>query len=392
MELHYYLEPTRKNWHKRAGFIDEDALGNAVDFFDGTENWFDNHGPDIAILGIPEARGAVDHTYANAPDEIRYWLYGLRNSSGQHRIADLGNVRGQTLNDRYQAIEEVVECMNAAGILVIVLGGSQDLTVPLCKGVEKKQKDIFDIAIVDSLLDIDPDEKDFSDEAFIHKLGEKQNGKLDKLTVMGAQYYYLSARQEDYMARRHFPVFRLRDIRGDQIDRAEPVLRDASIFSFDFGAIEGGVTQGLGMNPFGFSGTEACRMFWYAGASDRMQVIGLFNVPVRGDYGLPAPVGALLIWHALEGTVARCGDYPERPIEDYQYKVIHLDDSDQNLRFFYNPVNDRWWLEVPWYKESRIIACHQSDYDKALMKEIPEVWWLYYFKTRDNQEVGRVNE
>ncbi|MGM0377979.1 MAG: arginase family protein, partial [Bacteroidota bacterium] len=234
MELHYYLEPTRKHWHKRAGFSESEALGAMVNFFDGKEDWFGNHEFEIAIIGVPEARGSVDHTFANAPDEIRYWLYGLRQITGRQQIADLGNVRGETLNDRYQALQDVVEYLDADGVFVIVLGGSQDLTVPLSR-VRESRPEIFDIALADALLDVDPDEQDFSADAFIHKLGEKQNGKLDKVTVMGAQYYYLSPRQEDYMARHHFPVFRLKDIRSDQIGRTEPVLRDASLFSFDFG-------------------------------------------------------------------------------------------------------------------------------------------------------------
>ncbi|MFW6389251.1 MAG: arginase family protein [Marinilabiliaceae bacterium] len=392
MELHYYLEPSSKNRHNRVGFPDAEALGQRVDFFDGTENWFDNHEFDIAIIGVPEFRGVVGHTGANVPGEIRYWLYGLRNITASHRIADLGNVRGETLNDRYQALEDVVEYLNAKRILVFVLGGSQDLTVPLSRGLKEGPDDIFDIAIADALLDVDPCDQDFSADAFIHKLGEEQTRTLDKVTVMGVQYYFLSPRQEDYMARRHFPVFRLRDIKGDHIDRTEPVLRDASLFSFDFGAMEASVGQHRKMNPFGLSGTEACRMFWYAGASDRMQAIGLFNVPASEEANFQVSVGALLIWHALEGISARCGDFPRRVIEDYQYRVVYIDDYDKNLRFFHNPENNRWWLEVPRGEGSKIIACHESDYENALMKEIPDIWWSCFFKSRDNQETGRIND
>ena len=391
MELHYYLEPSLKNWHKRPGFSDNEALGDMVDFFDGAEDWFDKHEFDIAIIGVPNVKGASKDTFETVPGEIRYWLYGLRRITGPLRIADLGNVRGQTLNDRYQAMEEVVEYLNANNVWIVVIGGSQDFTVPLSRGL-KKSSDIFDIAIADALVDVDPGEKDFSADTFIHKLGEESNGKLDKVTVLGAQHYFLAPGQEDYMARQHYPVFRLRELKGDQIGRTEPVLRDASLFSFDFCAIEAPTDLGFGMNPFGFSGAEACRMFWYAGASERMQAIGLFNVSVSAEEGFRTSLGALLIWHALEGTSARCGDYPRRSIEDYQYKVVYIDDYDQNLRFFHNPENNRWWLEVPWHHGSKIIACHESDYDNAVMKEIPEIWWLYFFKTVDNQETGRINE
>jgi hypothetical protein len=121
-----------------------------------------------------------------------------------------------------------------------------------------------------------------------------------------------------------------------------------------------------------------------------MGVIGLFNLPVGSDHPHSVSVGALMIWHALEGTATRCGDYPYRSLEEYEYKAVFLDDYDENIRFYHNPENDRWWLKVPWYEGTRVVSCHASVYEEALRKEIPEIWWMYYLKTKDNQGTGRI--
>lgn len=64
VELHHYLEPAKKTWHHWPGIIRAESLGEEVRFFDGDQNWFREVEMEVAVVGIPEARNAPDHTPA----------------------------------------------------------------------------------------------------------------------------------------------------------------------------------------------------------------------------------------------------------------------------------------------------------------------------------------
>ncbi len=365
---------------------EEETLGASVRFYDGTPDWWKKVSFDVAILGAPEVRNASIVLSANAPDVLRKWLYGLRKNSGTTRIGDLGNVKGKSINDRYIALREVTERLIEKKIFVLVIGGSQDLSWPAGSFLKKRKKK-SNIAIIDALLDVDIEGNEFSSSAFIHKLLDDYGDKVDEISVIGTQLYFCPRKHESYFNDHFFPVLRLKNCRGDNIDRIEVVLRDTEMMSFDFTAIKH--QPGLpeeGEMPNGFTGSEACRIFWYAGASDVMTVAGLFNMNFKGDKEIKsAPLAAQMIWHFLEGRGALAQDYPFRGIENYEFKIIYLEEYGETISFFFNPVNDRWWIEVPNYEGTKIVACHSSEYQSALNKELPDTWWRHFQKTKTNQ-------
>jgi formiminoglutamase len=385
VDIYHYLEPAVKSWTPFKGIFKEDALGGTIDFFDGEPNWFKDNKIDVAILGVPEERNALNKGCAEAPRMVRKWLYGMRNVSSGKRIADVGDVKGNALNDRYLALKEVVEFFVSEGVFVLLIGGSQDLTLPACGFINNIEKGASNISIVDAFLDIDIEGSDFSSSAFLHKMADDLEDKINEITVLGNQNYYCSPGQEQYMKDHFFPCVRLKDLKGNAIDGAEVVLRDSIFLSFDFLSIEQqpGLPKG-GFMPNGFSNAEACRIFWYAGASDVLKVAGLFNVDIReeDENKNSAIIAAQMLWHLLEGMGARCNDYPFKPIVEYEQRAVFLEEFNENLYFYHNQNNDRWWLKVPSLHGKKIVACHSNDYERALEKDLPEVWWRYFHKAK----------
>lgn len=379
VDIFHYLEPAKNAWVQYPGISGKESLGEAVSFFDGTEKWFKENKFDLAIIGVPESRNGDIRFSEKAPHPIRKWLYGMRNVSSVEQIADLGDVRGNSLDDRYQAVMEVVDFLTQKNVAVFLIGGTQDLTLPAGKFIRNNGTP-SNLAVVDAFLDVDITGFDFSSSAFIHKLADNSDEGIENISVLGTQLYYCSEGQEQYMKDHFFPVIRLKDLRQGNIDRVEVVLRETTMLSFDFTSL--GQQQGLperGVMPNGFSNDEACRIFWYAGASDVLKVAGLYNVPVEDeDDRKTAPVAAQLVWHYLEGRAARCNDFPVRSIEEYEYKVVYIDEYDVSLHFYRNPENERWWIKVPCVSGLKIVACHQSDYQSAINKELPEVWWRHF--------------
>ncbi len=369
MELFYYLEPAEKKWVKYSTIDEAETLGHFVAFSDGTKDWFSPLNMDVAIIGISDRENKTNNPLISvAPANVRYWLYGMRMISSNMRMADIGDIKGAALNDRYVALQEVVEQLVRKNIIIMIVGGSQDFTFPVCQFFSTRNIK-SGIAIVDAFLDLDPENEDFSSFAYINRLVENLGDKIDDISVMGTQLYYCSPRGEKYMNDHHFEMLRLKDLRGDNIDRAEVVLRGASVLSFDFLSLKNqyGLPNGNSM-PNGLSNEEACRIFWYAGASDVLKVAGLFNINhlVGEKPDVPAAVSAQMFWHFLEGLGARCDDFPVKPVSDYAYKVVSLEAYEENLHFFHNPENDRWWMEVPSSEGGKIVPCHSSDYQNAL--------------------------
>ena len=59
----------------------------------------------------------------------------------------------------------------------------------------------------------------------------------------------------------------------------------------------------------------------------------------------------------------------------------------EELVFYKNIFNSRWWMNVPIndhskgkYKKHRIVPCAYEDYQQAMKGEIPETWWQTYQK------------
>lgn len=388
MEIYHYLEPLKKKWITYQGIPEESSLGGQTLFFDGFPKWFNDNEFDVAIIGAPEVRNSTRAIHPDVPDHVRSWLYGMRRVSSNLRIADLGNVKGNGLKDRYYALSEVTKYLYSKGISVFVIGGSQDLTLPLSSFLNQK-KEGGNIVIVDAFLDVDTECVDFSSSAYINKLNEEAGNKINELSVLGMQFYYCSTEQEKYMEEFYFPVIRLKDLRDDNIEYFEVFVRDASLLSFDFGSLRGQASLPRGAKmPNGFSEAEACRMFWYAGASDVLKITGLFDIGFD-ENGTSKQTAAQMIWHYLEGCGAKEEDYPLRSIEAYELKVVYLEEYDETLKFYHNPGNKRWWINVPDKRGNRIVPCHANDYKTALKKDLPNIWWRHFIKKTGKHEITK---
>ena len=110
----------------------------------------------LLLVGVGDDRGAENNAgCSNSPDEIRYYLYQLTTPSKDTEIIDLGNViEGQTPEDTYSALSEVVAEAIEKDCVLIILGGTQDLTFGAYKGYERMNR-IMNITAIDPRFDIE---------------------------------------------------------------------------------------------------------------------------------------------------------------------------------------------------------------------------------------------
>ena len=105
----------------------------------------------VAIAGIDESVNSCNNLGCRlTPQLIRPYLYGLRRNSRSVRILELGNVLGNSIIDEYVAMREVARYFSELQIPLIVVGGSQDFTIPLYVGMQSVLPDAH-LCVVDAL-------------------------------------------------------------------------------------------------------------------------------------------------------------------------------------------------------------------------------------------------
>jgi arginase family enzyme len=343
-------------------------------------------GVDIAILGIDEGVNSPgNHGCALGPSFMRKYLYGLKETSRQLKILDLGNLLGGTLKDKYFALQEAIGILSQAEIPVLVLGGSHEFTLPLAKGVASVNNFPV-VSIIDSLVNLSADSNDFSSHNFLDHLVNDPVLTNMRLYYLGQQKYLMGQRHHDFVRDHCFQSLRLGELRGEMLREAEPVLRDSDLVSFDASAIQyASMPAQMYPMPNGFSSFEACQLSWYTGMSDNNKIFSIFEInPEMDGSNTGIFLGAQMAWHYLEGLCFRHKDYPLRDIESYTIFHVAMDDLPEGIRFFNNAENKRWWVELPLNEGKRIVACSESDYQLVKNNELPEKWWTLFAKSTCN--------
>ena len=332
--------------------------------------WEENEKLKVAILGVPESRLSRFEGLENAPDIIREQLYQLTSITDSSRIADIGNIRpGNTPADTYAAVRMVAEYLDSKGIQVLVLGGSQDLTLPLLGSVKKEQATL---TVIDDRPDYRADDEFGADEHFLEKLAVGT-----RLRLLGTQAYFSPLDKTDEVLTQHWGLqLPLGDLR-ENIHESEPMLREADVISFDFGALKAHEAPGQQrLSPNGLYGEEACQLAWYAGMSTRQNMCGLFGYSPSLDlqrWG--AMMFAQIGWYFLRGAVKQKDEEPRGEASGFLHYMVPVEGLDEPIVFLKHPVTERWWMEVNPKKNGEVrIACSENDYLLARKNEIPERW------------------
>ncbi len=343
-----------------------------------SQRWNPDQLPQIAILGIPEARGSRSPQVAQAPDAIRRHLYTLSAFPPGIKIADLGNIKcGKALKDTYAAVKMVAEQLSELGVRLLILGGSQEMTVPLISGFRREE---FDLVVVDDRIDNSEDGDSVADEYYINNLPVGTT-----VGVIAGQSYFIGDHSHDLIAEgTNGEVLTLGEIRAD-FKELEPMLRKCDLVSFDFGSMKGSEAPGqYRISPNGLTGEEACQISWYTGISTKPSWFGIFGYTPDND---PTTSGAMMAaqisWYFINGMSKRLDEEPVDEATNFEHYHITVDGLEDPVSFLLHPISQRWWMEVPSEDCTFFpvrIPCSRKDYRKACKNEISEKWWKYFNK------------
>ncbi len=384
MDVSIYFETVSSDFSSIDEEVSRLRISNITQVYTNESNFPELENVKLAIIGINEERGSLENRgCADAPDEVRNYFYKLFAHWNHLEIADLGNIRnGNSIDDTYYAVREVVSELLNQNIVPIIIGGSQDLTYANYLAYENIGR-VINIASVDPMYDLGHDEHELNARSWLSRIILHQPNFLFNFTNIGYQTYFVDQDSLVLMKNLYFDVNRLGNVRAD-LEESEPMIRNADIVSIDISAIRAAdAPAGKYAGPNGFTGEEACRICRYAGMSDKLSSIGFYEMnPLLDIEGRSAQLVAQMMWYFIDGFVNRKGDFPETDRDNYVRYIVHIEDSYDDLIFLKSKKSDRWWIDMSAYGKlskkyikHQFVPCSYLDYQQALKNEIPDRWW-----------------
>lgn len=343
----------------------------------------------LAIIGVEEDRKALNNEGCGlAADYVRENFYKLFQGNYSAKIVDLGNIKkGNSIDDSYFAVTDVLTKLLKKNIIPIIIGGSQDLTFCNYLAYQNMEQTI-NVVAVDSSFDIGEGDKTLDSQSYLSKIILHKPNILFNFSNIGYQSYFVDQNSVELMDKLFFDAHRLGKVRK-RMEDVEPIVRNADLLSFDISAVRQSDAPGNGnASPNGFYGEEACQITRYAGMSDKLSSIGFYEInPAFDTNKQTAHLVAQMIWYFIDGFYNRKQDYPIVDKSEYTKYRVSIKDHDHEVVFYKSNKSDRWWMDVPYpvnhqikFERHHMVPCSYSDYETACTDELPDSWWQTYQK------------
>jgi arginase family enzyme len=277
--------------------------------------------------------------------------------------------------------------MLTRNIIPVIIGGSQDLTYANYLAYESIGR-IINIVDVDKSFDLGVGDVALTSKTYLNKIITHQPSYLFNYSSIGYQTYFVDAEAVALMDKLFFDTYRLGIIQGD-MEEVEPMVRNADMISVDISAVRQSDAPGnKNATPNGFYGEELCRIMRYAGLSDKLTSLGIYEInPEFDNNGQTSHLAAQAIWYFIEGYYNRKHDFPVKDKKYYSKYRVAIKELQNEIVFYKSKKSDRWWMEVPCpvkllskYERHFMVPCSYKDYKTALKEEIPDRWWQAYKK------------
>ena len=375
-----FLTPVEENAIAHLVVYSPSCLGRKIQIHTHKEGFPELENVQIAIFGVQEDRNSENNFGCGENLHfVRRKFYELFPGNWKTQIADLGNVKkGNTVNDTYFAVSEIINYLLKKNIIPLILGGGQDITYFNYRAYDTLEQTV-NITAVDSRFDLGSFEEGLTSQSYLSKIIMQEPNNLFNYTNVGYQTYYNPQEEIALLESLYFDTHRLG--KAKELENIEPAFRDADIVSVDIGAIkQSDAPANNNASPNGFQGDEICAIARYAGISDKVSSFGIYEYNSKYDHNhQTASLIAQIMWYFIEGVNYRVKDYPFSKKEDYQKFTVMFEDDDP-LIFYKSHKTGRWWIEVHIlsdnkYKRHALIPCTHQDYKEATAHKIPERWY-----------------
>ncbi|MES2629369.1 MAG: formimidoylglutamase [Bacteroidota bacterium] len=347
-------------------------------------------GYKLVVIGVPEGRNAINnHGCGDAPDKVRRQLYSLYPDECAPDIADIGNlVHCSSPEETYYKLQEVVETLLKSDLFPIIIGGGNELGYIQYKAYASLEQ-MVTLVSADSGFDFGHLGGPFNSQSYTERIITDEPTHLYTYGNIGYQSYYTDPEIIRMMEKLNFDIHRLGNARGN-IDHLEPVLRNADLLLVDISVVKGSDAPANGnASPNGLYAKEACKLMKYAGMSDKLSSLGMYEYnPLLDPTGITAKLVAQMLWCFIEGYYNRKGDYPIGDVKNYQKFIVETTRNEEPFVFYKSNKSGRWWIEAPktgayahHNHRQRLVPCNYADYEMASRDVVPDTWWAHMLKS-----------
>jgi len=375
-----FIYPIKESIVDYVQTLPKDCIGKSV-ILNTLESSFDFNPNSIVLLGVPEDRTALQNEGTGQDlDIIRTQFYKLFKGNWNLALYDLGDViPGESFADTEIALQEIVAFLLRHKMLPIILGGSHALTYASYRAFDKLEQKV-NLAVVDAKFDLGSIDTSLDSQSYLTKIVMEKPNNLFNYTNIGYQTFLNSQEEINLLQSLLFEANRLGDVKND-IELVEPVLRETDFLSIDMSAVRK-VDAPANNNAIisGLSAEDICKITRYAGISDKLSVLGIYEYNASKDIDfITAELIAQMLWYFIEGVNFRSYEFPSRDLKNFKKYIVIIDD--ETIQFYKSDLSGRWWMEINVKDDTKtrrqtLIPCTYSDYLTANRQEVPERWYV----------------
>ena len=326
---------------------------------------------NVCIIGLDEYRNSFFQSSAQDLDSLRREFYKLKFSNWKLSISDLGNLpNGNTVDDTYHALYEICKELLSKKIVLIIIGGSNDLIYPIFKSFDS-YSDKVNIVSIDNQFDLYQESELVSGRTYMNKIIIDDSNSLNDFTNIGYQRHLCSHDELQLMEKLFFEYISLGEISENNM-KAEPIMRNSNIVGFDMKSLSFSASfDQTQANPNGIDPRLACILTKYAGQSNKTNFLGLFEL---SNNKVSSKLYSEIIWYFLDGVDKRIIESDFNDSQTFNKYIVQT--SGRDIIFYKSKISEKWWMLVDTSKNKSIsyLPCLESDYLEALNDNIPIRW------------------
>ena len=363
------LSPNNETLNEYKKSLSEASIGNKILSYKKNETDFSKI--DIALIGLNEYRGANGSKLNSfKTNSLRKELYSLLIGDWNVSLIDLGDViSGNRLSDTYYAIKIISKNLIENNVIPFFIGGSQDLTFPIYQSYCNKGIEI-NLTSVDNKFDLGQIKKEFNDLSFLSQIIMDKKNELNHYSNIGFQTFLNSQEEIDLLEKMQFDYYRLGRV-DRKISLIEPCLRDTNIVSGELPSVKASELNFVHNFPNGFQSNQICAISRYAGLSNRISSIAVFDI---FDNDISYSLLSQVIWYFIEGFSLRIIEDPHS--KNFKGNSHHVIVNNQDLKFYESELSQKWWLELKKNNNNSniksLIPCNYQDYLDAKNQKFSE--------------------
>jgi len=383
IELNTYFTPLNADLYSSKDIWSITEVGSLINFH--TEGRFPElKFAEIAIFNVPEYEGSQNRSISN-DCKVRASFYRLHQDK-MPRVVDLGALKLlPTRKESFKLIQDVCRALIHDGIIPIIIGGGHDVSYAVYKAYASLGKYIT-LASIDKSFDIGMEKDNLASYSHLGKMISHKPSHLFHYVNLGYQTYFVSPVAVEMLQSMNFDIVRLGDLRAN-FQEVEPIMRNTDFLSFDISAVQCAYAHAnVYSSPNGLNAEEACKVMRYAGVSDKLTAVGLFEYNQELDVSSQtAQLMAQMLWYFIDGYKMRKHELNPNLKNCIKYTVA-FEDGKNEIVFYKSQSSGRWWMGVPFKKEDEkqlqnyFVACSYRDYEVANQGEVPERWLKTYNK------------